>query len=75
MNVSEREFLSFVAGLFGVPAETLSLGTAYGSLSAWDSVMHLRLVMEVEGEYGVSFALEEIPDLKTLGDVYARLKS
>ena len=37
--------------------------------------MHLRLVMEVEGEYGVSFALEEIPDLKTLGDVYARLKT
>ena len=34
MNVSEREFLSFVAGLFGVPAETLSLETAYGSLPA-----------------------------------------
>lgn len=75
MNVSEREFLSFVAGLFRVAAETLSLETAYGSLPAWDSIMHLRLVMEVEGEYGVSFALEEIPDLKTLGDIYARLKS
>ena len=71
---AEREFLDFVAGILGVPPESLSLDTAYGSLPEWDSVMHLRLVMETEARYGVSIPLEEIPALRTLAD-FARAAS
>ena len=66
--VNERDFLSFVANLFEVPPESLSLETAYESIPQWDSVMHLRLVMEAEARYGVSIPLETIPNLRTLAD-------
>lgn len=63
-----REFLAFVAELFEVPASTISLETAYGSIPQWDSVMHLRLVMEVEARFGLSIPFERIPEIRALGD-------
>ena len=63
-----EEFLSFAATVLGVPREALSLGMACGDIPEWDSVMHLRLVMETEARYGVSIPLETIPSLRTLAD-------
>ena len=71
--VNEKDFLSFVANLFEVPPESLSLETAYESIPQWDSVMHLRLMMEVGAAYGVDIPLDEIPNLKTLGAIYSKL--
>ena len=71
--VQEADFLRFVAGVMGVSAEGLSLATAYGAIPEWDSVMHLRLVMEAEAAYGVSFPLEVVPELRTLADFYRRI--
>ena len=67
------DLLSFAAGLFEAPPGSLTLATAYQSLPAWDSVMHLRLVMEFEKRYGVSIPLERIPGLRTLGAFLAFL--
>ncbi len=64
-------FLAFAAEVLGVPRERLSPGTACGSIPEWDSVMHLRLVMETEARYGVSIPLETIPRLSTLADFAA----
>lgn len=59
-------FLDFAAEVLGVPRGTLSPATAYGSILEWDSVMHLRLVMETEARYGVPIPLEAVPALRTL---------
>lgn len=71
--VAESDFLSFVADLFEVPSEMLTLETAYESIPQWDSVMHLRLMMEVAAAYGVDIPLDEIPNLKTLGAIHSKL--
>ena len=71
--VEEKRFLSFVADLFEVSSDSLSLDTAYESIPQWDSVMHLRLMMEVGAAYGVDIPLDEIPILKTLGAIYSKL--
>ena len=71
--VQESDFVHFAAGVMGVSAEKLTLETAYGSIPEWDSVMHLRLVMEAEAAYGVSFPLEMVPALRTLADFYRRI--
>ena len=65
----ESEFYSFVAAVFAVSADSLSAATAYGELPQWDSVMHLRLVLETEARYSVKFGMEEIPRIKTLGSM------
>ena len=71
--IEKVNFLSFVANLFEVSPESLSLETAYESIPQWDSVMHLRLMMEVGAAYGVDIPLDEIPNLKTLGAIYSKL--
>ena len=63
---AEDDFIAFAASVLGVPPEKLSPETACGDIPEWDSVMHLRLVMETEARYGVSIPLEEIPALRTL---------
>lgn len=70
---SENDFLSFVAGIFDVPAESISLDTAYESIPEWDSVMQLRLVLEIGTEYNVEIPVDEIAEIKTLGGFYKYL--
>ena len=67
-NTVPREFLELAADVFGVDVETLTPETAYGSIEAWDSVAHLRLVMETEAKFGKPIPLEAVPGLKTLAD-------
>ncbi|MBR1588199.1 MAG: acyl carrier protein [Kiritimatiellae bacterium] len=62
------DFIAFAASVLGVPPETLTSETACGDIPEWDSVMHLRLVMEAEARYDVSIPLEAIPNLHTLAD-------
>ena len=71
--VQESEFIRFAAGVMGISVEKLSLETACGSIPEWDSVMHLRLVMEAEAAYGVPFPLEIVPDMRTLADFYRQI--
>ncbi len=63
-----NDFLDFAADVLGVERGTLTPETAYGTVPEWDSVMHLRLVMETEARYGSSIPLEVVPQLKTLAD-------
>ena len=46
---------------------------ACGELALWDSVMHLKLVMETEAAYGISIPIERIAGLKTARDFYSLL--
>lgn len=67
-DLYREAFISFAAGVFGVPREKLSGTAAYESIPEWDSVNHLRLVMEAEKRFGTRYPLELIPNLKTLDD-------
>lgn len=70
IGAGQADFLAFAAGVLGADAATLSLETAYRTIPQWDSVMHLRLVMEVEAKYGVSIPIEKVPEMKTLRDFH-----
>lgn len=72
--VAEKDFLTFVAGILDVSAESISLETAYESIPEWDSVMQLRLTLEIGSEYGVEIPVDEIANIKTLGQFYAYIK-
>ena len=62
-------FLRFAAEVIGVAG--VEPATSYGSIPEWDSVQHLRLVMETEARYGVSIPLETVASLKTIADFAA----
>ena len=67
-NALPQAFLELAADVFGVGAEALSPDTAFGSIEGWDSVNHLRLVMETEAKFGKPIPLEAVPGLRTLAD-------
>lgn len=66
----ESEFIGFAASVLGVSREEMSLSSACGDFPAWDSTAHLHLVIETESRYGVKYSLEEVPKLRTLGDMF-----
>lgn len=66
-----QEFLTFVAGIMQVDPSELSGETRFKEFKKWDSLMHMRLVMEIEEEYEVEIPIEEVPSIKTLNDFYA----
>ena len=72
--MKESDFLEFAAGVFEVPADTVSLDTCYNSIPAWDSVMQLRLVVEIESTYGIEIPIDKVFELKTLAQFYDLVK-
>lgn len=65
-----ESFLNFISEIMEVDVSLLSLETEYQSIPQWDSLMHLRLVGEMEDRYGVEIPIDEVPDINTLGDFY-----
>lgn len=70
-----QEFLEFVAGVMQVDPSELSGETRFKEFKKWDSLMHMRLVMEIEEEYDVEIPIEEVPNIKTLNDFYQYTKA
>ena len=70
----EKDFLAFVAGVLDVPVGSIDMETAYESIPEWDSVMQLRLTLEIGSEYGVDIPVDEIANIKTLGQFFAYVK-
>jgi len=71
---TEKDFLGFVAGVLDVHPESISLDTAYESIPEWDSVMQLRLTLEISSEFDVEIPVDEIADIKTLAGFYKYVK-
>ena len=69
-----KQFLQFVANIFDVPVSELSPETQYNSIPQWDSIMQLRLVMEIESKYGISIPIDIVPELDTLQKFYDQIK-
>ena len=69
-----KEFIEFIAGVMDVDPESLTEETAYGTIEKWDSLMHMRIVMEIEEEYDVEIPIEEIPNIKTVKDFYSYIE-
>ncbi|MBQ6743533.1 MAG: acyl carrier protein [Acidaminococcaceae bacterium] len=65
-----QDFLAFVAGVMQVDPAEISGETRFKEYKKWDSLMHMRLVMEIEEEYDVEIPIEDVPNIKTLNDFY-----
>jgi len=65
-----QDFLLFVADIMQVEVSQLSESTKYKEFKKWDSLMHMRLVMEIEEKYGIEIPIDEVPTIVTLKDLY-----
>ena len=74
MNLEQR-IINTMAATFAVEASSLSTATRQHELPAWDSLGQLRLIMQLESEFGVSFSIDEIPELNSVERIATRLRA
>lgn len=70
---STKELIAFAAGILSTSPDNLTADTACGDIPQWDSVAHIRLIMEFADHYKVDIPLEKMPSLKTISDFAALL--
>lgn len=70
----EQKMKEVLESVFGPDGLALTDDDGPGTTPLWDSVAHLNLIMTIEAEFGVAFATAEIPELRSLRKIRARLE-
>jgi acyl carrier protein len=69
----ETRMKQVMGEVLGVPPEAVAEESSAETLTAWDSMHHMSLILALEQEFGVTFADRELPDLTTFGALRAAL--
>jgi acyl carrier protein len=69
-----QDFIDFIAEIMEAEPSELNGDTAYNEFEKWDSLMHMRLIMEVEEKYDVEIPIDEVPEIRTLKALYEYTK-
>ncbi len=48
--------------------------TTPDDVEPWDSLLHVRLVVTIEAEFGIRFEVEEIGEPKNVGEIIALIR-
>lgn len=57
---------NILADVLDVSPDHITPESGVGTLESWDSFAHLQLILAIEGEYGVQFDPQRIPELTTV---------
>ena len=55
--------------VFKNPTLELSDTTTARDVPGWDSLAHISLISEIEGEFGIKFKLKELMNFENVGDL------
>jgi acyl carrier protein len=75
MNGELSQARSVLAQALNIGVEKVDDSAQIGELEAWDSLAHMRLVLEIEKFLGRELSAEEIVELTSLADVEKLLAS
>lgn len=69
----EEKVLKILSVLLGRP---IALGENVFAQNEpkWDSLKHMEIIMTIEDEFGISFDVEDIPNLKSSEAIINRIK-
>ena len=65
---------NILADVLEVPPEEITPGLNAETVSNWDSFRHLQVILAIEGEYGVQFDPQRIPELTSVFLLHAELE-
>ena len=70
---SDEEILAELQGIFrdilDQPDLVLTRDSNASNVEDWDSLAHINLLTTIEKEFGIKFALNELQELKDVGDM------
>lgn len=61
----EHKLRKIFSETFNVPEEKITRETHPSNLEAWDSLGQLRLMMNVESEFNITFHIDDIKELNS----------
>lgn len=70
----EDRIIGIIAKILEVDIEEVELDTAIGDLPEWDSLHHLQIIAELEKEFGIKYAADELAELEDVSDLIALTK-
>lgn len=70
-----KDFTSIISEHFKIPGEEIKDEMTPREIPEWDSMNYLLLIAEVEKEYGVSFDMNEVMGMASLGDIKQALRA
>ncbi len=65
----EQRVREVISQVLGVDAKSINSTTSVQSVSAWDSLAHMNLVLALEEAFGVEFTDEQIPTMTSFPEV------
>ena len=66
-----KTIIAIAAEIFQVDPDVLAPGSTPDDVEKWDSLAHLRLITAVEAEYGIRLSMQQIQNVRSLGDLEA----
>jgi len=72
-EADEARLSRIAAAVLGIPEGAAPAASA-DSVSTWDSLAHLNLLMAVEQEFGVRFGAQDIADLDSVPRIRAAIE-
>jgi acyl carrier protein len=65
MSNKVKLFESFAAAL-NIPVESVTEELAYQGIPEWDSISHMVLISQLEEDFGVSIATDDVIDMSSV---------
>lgn len=62
---TEQRLKQVFSETFNIPENKITTDTKQGDFEEWNSLGQLRLIMEIESVFNISFLMEEVPVLDT----------
>lgn len=63
-----------LADILEISPELVTSDLSIGMVDSWDSFRHLQAILAIEGEYGVQFDPQRIPELTSVSLLRAELE-
>jgi len=70
----ERRVLDIVARTFGVPRRAVSLESTPDTISTWDSLQQVHLILALEEEFGLQFEVDQIAVMRGVRPIVAMVR-
>jgi acyl carrier protein len=64
-----RTFNQIVRDIFSLPEDGINDNLSSKDIPDWDSMNYLLFIAELEKEFGISFSMDEVMNIQTLGDL------
>jgi acyl carrier protein len=68
--MTEKDLVTLIQDLFGLPITEQDLKTSFDKLSGWDSLNLLRLIVSLEAKTGKKIAFPDLLQSQNLEEIY-----